>query len=115
MSDTSEKPASKIDLSPIGSNMGGSPKSMYTFFLLSLCRNYFEEMRAGDNPGIERATAALIAFCPSRTKRDQLWELYIKKREGANATTASVHAVGEMVSYLNDMLEFEEKSNGGLM
>ena len=40
---------------------------------------------------------------------------YRKEREGANATTASVHTVGELVSYLNDLLEFEEKSNGGLM
>lgn len=119
MSENFPKSGSSIDLSPISGNMGGSPKVMYTYFLLSLARNYFEDMRAGDTGSIERSTAALIAFLPNPTKRTELWNRYVKERDSSGYEEryidASVHTVGELISYLSELLEFEEKSTGGLM
>ena len=119
MSENFPKSGSSIDLSPISGNMGGSPKVMYTYFLLSLARNYFEDMRAGDAGSIERSTAALIAFLPNASKREELWDQYVKERDSDKFEdlyiNASVHTVGALISYLSDLLEFEEKSTGGLM
>ena len=102
-----------------GGLITGSPKSMYVFFLLSLCRNYFEVMRVSSTEvDIESATAALIAFCPNRTERERIWKLYLETRDRkprVTTTTASVTAVGELVSYLSLALDFEEESTGGLM
>jgi len=101
-----------------GGLITGSPKAMYVFFLLSLCRNYFEVMRVSSpEVDIESATAALIAFCPNRTERERIWKLYVDERDKKprSVTTASVTAVGELVSYLSLALDFEEESTGGLM
>jgi len=101
-----------------GSLINGSPKSMYVFFLLKLCTNYFDVMRqssSGDTD-IESATAALVAFCPNRVERERIWKLYVETRDAQrNKINASIMAVGELVSYLSDSLEFEEESTGGLM
>ena len=115
MSDTPVKSASGIDLNPIAANSVGSPKAMYVFFLLSLCKNFFEEVRGGDNQSIERATAALVAFCPSTPKREEIWQKYLRSKETSNNFSAAVYAVGDLVSYLSETLEFEERSTGGLM
>lgn len=107
-----------IDLTPTTALLNGSPKSMYVFFLLSLAKNYFEVMRvASPHEDIESATAALIAFCPNKTKREELWELYITRKEGSNKSilTASVYTIGDLISYLSETLEFEEESTGGLL
>lgn len=115
MSENNQKPQSTIDLNPIAANSMGSPKGMYVYFLLALCRNYFETMKDGSTISIDSATAALIAFCPNREKRKELWDGYIKEKSHTNTTTSSVYAVGELVSYLSEVLEFEERSTGGLM
>jgi len=119
MSETITKPAPTIDLTPTNSLLAsGSPKGMYTFFLLALCKNYFETAITGaDADAFERATAALIVFCPSTAERNRIWKFYIDKKNesGGNQFTASVLAIGELISYLSAVLEFEETSTGGLM
>ena len=118
MVDNTVKNVPAIDLTPTNSLLGGSPKGMYVFFLLALCKNYFECMRAGpESNDIEAATAALIAFCPNRAKREEIWAYYIKTRDEQQTShlSASVYAIGELVSYLSETLEFEETSTGGLM
>jgi hypothetical protein len=86
------------------------------FFLLACAKNYFECMRSGgEDLDKEGATLALIAFCPNRAKREELWEFYAtKKKESQNTTYASIHTVGELISYLSEMMEFEEQSNAGI-
>ena len=73
---------------------------------------------------IEQATAALIAFCPDKKKREELWDRYTKivtgEEQGApiggsTVVTASVLVIGDFISYLSDTLEFTEKSTGGFM
>jgi len=108
----------KIDLAPIGAALlNGSPKGMYTYFLLSLAKNYFETIISKDATSTENATAALIAFCPNREKRLELLELYIKTRDqyDGNVISASTLCVGELISFLSELLEFEEQSVGGIL
>ena len=94
---------------------------MYTFFLLGLCKSYFETLSL-PNPTkyqIENVTAALISFCPNGDKRKELWALYLKTRDdsdsGGGSATASVMAIGELVTYLSETLELEEDAVGGVM
>ena len=118
MSETISKPAPTIDLTPTNSLLAtGSPKGMYTFFLLALCKNYFETaVNGADADCLERATGALVAFCPSTAERERIWNFYIDKRaSGTNQFTASVLSIGELITYLSAVLEFEESSAGGLM
>src|SRR5271157_3083630 len=110
---------SKISLGgDMGTSMfGGSPKQIYVFFLLSLCKNYFEcAINGTSDDSLERATGALIAFCPDKDERQRLWDYYLdKKVELKSPYSASVMAIGELVSYLSAVLEFTEQSTGGLM
>jgi hypothetical protein len=108
---------SKIDMGPMSNMMHGSPKNMYTFFLLSLAKNYFETVVTKDKASVEGATAALIAFCPNREKRKQLWQVYTETRDkyDGDIISASTLCVGELISFLSEMLEFEEVSTGGML
>jgi ribosomal protein L37E len=111
-------PSPQIDMGPTSSLLQqGSPKGLYTYFILACCKNYFECMRSGqDSFNIEYATTALIAFCPNRVKRQELWDRYQKDKEDTHNTAyASVQTVGELISYLSEMLEFEEQSNAGIL
>lgn len=118
MSDSNNTSTPQIDLAPTAALLStGSPKGMYVYFLLAACKNYFEVMRGDpDNFKIENATVALIALCPDRTKREELWAYYIESQTTSNSTLyASVHVVGELISYLSDVLEFLEDSTGALL
>jgi hypothetical protein len=104
----------EIDLSLTKSLMAtGSPKGMYVFFLLSLCKNFFESVQKKED--LQRPLTALIAFCPNRKERERIWTLYETKKGECDQFQASILAVGELISYLSDTLEFEESSTGGLM
>jgi hypothetical protein len=106
-------PAFDIPQSLMGSQ--ASPKALYIFFLLRLCSNYFETMRttSDDTDSIDAATAALVAFCPDKKTRETLWVTYSTTKASENTLTASVHTIGDLISYLSDTLEFLEKSTGG--
>ena len=105
-----------------GSIIGGSPKMIYTVFLIGLCKSLFESMSPASYKAIDYKTAALIAYCPNKTKRKELWEMYSKLKkenkdkgdEGA-IITACVYTIGELMSYLNVVLEFEECSTGMIL
>jgi hypothetical protein len=104
---------------------GASPKGIYLIFLLNNATNYFLTMRTSRDDGtIEQATAALLAFCPDASVRENLWKRYTRIVTGeeqvggvggSNVVTASVMVVGDLVSYLSDTLEFTEKSTGGFL
>jgi hypothetical protein len=97
----------------------GSPRGMYVYFLLALCKNYFEVMRSDATPyDMEKATVSLIAFCPSDRKRQELWDFYCSQKaltEDSGSLYASVHCVGSLISYLSETLEFIEDSNGAFL
>lgn len=95
----------------------GSPRAMYTFFLLSLMKSYFEAMR-GNNvspEAIEGATMALISFCPNLKKRTEMWQKFdlALQADPDTITRASAMIVGELISYLSDLLDFEEEAVAG--
>jgi hypothetical protein len=122
MSETNSPSIPTIDLTPTAALLAtGSPKGMYTYFLLAACKNYFETLRGdGDKFKIESATVALIALCPARDKREELWKFYSDHKTAAGSTDsatlyASVHVVGELISYLSDVLEFLEDSTGAVL
>jgi hypothetical protein len=111
--------APSVDLSMTNSLLtSGSPKGVYTFFLLACAKNYFEVMREKDSGAIniEGATIALIAFCPNRAERERIWKFYEDyERTSKSAQNASAKAIGELISYLSEVLEFEEQANAGLL
>ena len=112
MADATSKPS--IDLSLTNSLLAtSSPKGMYVFFLLALCKNFFESAR--DNKDMERPLTALVAFCPNRRERERIWLFYEDSKTKTNTFQASIMTVGELISYLSESLEFEESSTGGLM
>lgn len=103
----------------MGSTMtGGNPKLFYTIFLIGLCKEHFMAMEPGKIMSINFKTAALISYCPNREKRNELWEMYSaeskltgdSEKDTSIIVSASVHAIGELMSYLNTVLEFETSS-----
>jgi hypothetical protein len=121
--------APSIDLTPVNSLLSnGSPKGAYVYFLLSACKSYLEVMRGdGSASQVHDATMALIAMCPNREKRYELWRFYLKdvgelKKEfsslfgdGGATVHASTFVIGELISYLSEVLEFTEDSTGGFL
>jgi hypothetical protein len=96
----------------------GSPKQNYTRFLLYLCAQYFTVMcnSQATEFSITGGTAALIALVPNEDKQKELWKFYsgmLEKNE--SPITASTLTVGKITVFLNDVLEFTEKSTGGLL
>jgi hypothetical protein len=118
---TQPKVLPSVDLSATNALLAsGSPRGMYVYFLLACCRNYFEVMRNPKDMDMEAATLALIAFCPSTQKREELWEYYTTEvnaanGEGARYLYASIHAIGSLVAYLSESLEFIEEAHGALL
>jgi hypothetical protein len=97
----------------------GSPKQNYTRFLLYLCAQYFTVMcnSSATEFSITGGTAALIALVPNEEKQKEFWTFYsteIQKDPG-NLIGASTRTVGKITVFLNDVLEFTEKSTGGLL
>lgn len=115
----------------------GSPKGLYVYFLLELCRGFCEEMRqldrsTGSEKSVSNATLALIAFCPDKTKRKELLRLFVdladtptkEARDWAlseygyapkNKQTAAVLVVGELIDYLGEVLELTEVESGAMV
>jgi hypothetical protein len=100
---------------------GGSPSEVYLLFVLKLCQKYFDSVSTLDSKQIDASTAALISFVPDEKARVKFWEEYTKKKEeleyqGAGSVlSASVLSVGNVISYLSEVLEFTTKSYGGLL
>lgn len=104
------------DFTPTLDLIKGSPKVMYTFFLLSECKNYLAAMRQPDGINIDTTTTSLLAFCPDVPTRDKLWNEYIRRKSDpavGNAVTASILTIGDFQAYLSEVLEFTETSTGG--
>lgn len=90
-----------------------SPKSIYTVFVLGLCKEFFSVIDGLDEKRIDLKTSALIAFVPDSTVRETLWKKYRTVRDKENVQTASVLIVGDVITHLSDVLEWSDSSNGG--
>jgi hypothetical protein len=102
------------DFTPTTELMGGSPKMMYTFFLLFQCGKYLDAMRTPDTIDIESTTASLLAFCPDIKRRDELFDKFKERSKDAKIgkITASILTIGDLTAYLSEVLEFTERSAG---
>ena len=103
------------EFTPTTELLGGSPKMMYTYFLLNQCAKYLDGMRTPESINVESATASLLAFCPDITRRDQLLNKYHERIKDTKIgeVTASILTIGDFQAYLSEVLEFTEKSAGG--
>jgi hypothetical protein len=104
----------------------GSPKIVYTIFLLDACKEYLHDMRKPEEINIDTATTSLLAFCPDVKTRDELWLNYTNRKthgcidpekkiptdKPMNPVTASILTIGDFQAYLSEVLEFTEKSYG---
>jgi len=103
------------DFTPTTDLLGGSPKMMYTYFLLNQCAKYLDAMKDPDKINIDSATASLLAFCPDVSRRDTLFKTYVDRKKDVKmgTITASILTIGDFQAYLSEVLEFTEKATGG--
>jgi hypothetical protein len=99
---------------------GGSPKTLYTSFLLGLVREYFGLIMASEvsDTQIESGFSCLVAFVPDREVRQKIWDLYIERRgnEGTQEfRLAAVSCTGELVDYFSEVLDLTESSSGAFL
>jgi len=102
------------DFTPTTELLGGSPKMMFTYFLLNQCAKYLDAMQQPKDINVDSATASLLAFCPDVPKRDQFWKDFVERKKDSEmgTITASILTVGDFQAYLSEVLEFTEKSGG---
>ena len=98
----------------------GSPKQMYTSFLLGLVREFFSLVISGnvDDNQIESGFSCLVAFCPEREVREKIWNLYIERRGNENNQEfrrAAISTTGDLVDYLSECLDLTEFSEGAFL
>ena len=96
----------------------GAPVDLYTFFLLRLCYEYYGSMGDPTNrKALDARTASLISFLPDRQAREMIWAQYIldKGPQEDQTLTASVHAVGNTMSYLAQVMDLTKSSWGGFL
>lgn len=103
-------------ISPQALQGNGSPKSLYTLFVLRLMNNYFETMRrpsedeTGDN--IERATIALITFCPVPSERKRLFDMFDRAIQAnpGDISRPSALVIGELITFFSGQLDLVEET-----
>ncbi len=101
------------DFTPTTDLLAGSPKMMYTYFLLSECAKYLDAMKQPRDINVDTTTNSLLAFCPNTKLRDKFWQDYIdRKKAQDSAVTASILTIGDFQAYLSEILEFTEKAHG---
>jgi hypothetical protein len=104
------------DFTPTTELLGGSPKMMYTYFLLNQCAKYLDAMKQPKDINVDTTTTSLLAFCPDIKRRDELFQSYLDRKKDVNignAVTASILTIGDFQAYLSEVLEFTEKSTAG--
>lgn len=106
-----------IDLSPLGQySLGGSPKQMYTYFLLSLMKDFFTGVKVNDSEQLENCIMALVACIPDANEQKRLSDFYFDQRnKNKPIRQAAILTLGQVTIFLNNTLEFSETSTGGLI
>jgi hypothetical protein len=106
-----------IDLTPLGQySLGGSPKQMYTYFLLSLMRDFFTGIKVNDSDQVENCIMALVACIPDSREQERLSSFYFNKlKEDKPVRQAAILTLGQVTIFLNGTLEFSESAAGALM
>jgi len=97
----------------------GSPRVLYTTFLLGLLREFFGLVMSSDVPRsqIEDGFSCLIAFCPDKNVRTKIWKNYLERIENSDdkVRSAAIQSTGEMIDYLTSVLDLTSVSNGAYL
>lgn len=106
-----------IDLTPLGQySLGGSPKQMYTYFLLSLMKDFFTGVKTGDSEQVQNCIMALVACIPDSREQERLSNFYFQKlKEDKPIHQAAILTLGQVTIFLNGTLEFSETATGALI
>lgn len=104
-------------ISNISDKFGGSPNMMYSAFLLFEAHEYMRMMRESPDliKNVDSGTAAYIAHYPDREVKERLFKLFEAEKLNPlnNKVSASIKVISEMMSCLNDTMEWTSKSYGG--
>ena len=105
-----------IDLTPLGQySLGGSPKQMYTYFLLSMMKDFFSGVKTNDSDTIQNCIMSMISCIPDAKEQRRLTKFYFDElKEGKPVVQAAILTQGQVTILLNDTLEFSEKATGAL-
>jgi hypothetical protein len=95
----------------------GAPVDLYCFFILRICYEFYSKIGSATNSDFDFKVSALISFLPDREAREQIWASYVEERgEGTgNVRSASVHAVGNCISYLAQVMDLTKVSWAGFL
>ena len=107
---------SPTEFTPTTELLSGSPKMMYTYFLLNQCSKYLDAMKQPKDINVDTTTNSLLAFCPDIKRRDALFDKYVERKNDPkieSTVTASILTIGDFQAYLSEVLEFTEKSTAG--
>ena len=89
---------------------------MYTYFLLSLMKDFFTGVKSNDSDQLENCIMALVACIPDAKEQERLSDFYFKKKaDGKPTRQAAILTLGQVTIFLNGTLEFSETSTGGLI
>lgn len=96
---------------------GGSPKMLYTSFLLGIVREFFGLILTNkvDEDQIERGFTTLVAFCPEKAIRLQIWSEYVKRRDKDGKVSAAINSCGDLIDYLSVSLDLTETSEASFL
>ena len=106
-----------IDLTPLGQySLGGSPKQMYTYFLLSMMKDFFSGVKTNDSDMIQNCIMSLISCIPNAKEQTRLSNFYLNAlKDDKPVVQAAILTMGQVTILLNDTLEFSESATGALL
>ena len=96
----------------------GSPRSVYTFFLLGLNKEFFSLVlkKETTEADYEDGCTCLVSYCPDEAMQDKLWDFYVEtKKKSGSSKYAAIRTVGKLTAYLTGVLELTETSTGGIL
>lgn len=104
------------DFTPTTDLINGSPKNMVSYFMLNECHQFSLAMRTPDNFDVDTMIIDLLCYCPDEKKRDEMIDAYERRRdkEKRGKKTAALLTKGDFWIYLCGVMEFTEKSTGGI-
>jgi hypothetical protein len=99
----------------LGGAQGGSPSDVYLFFYLRLCDRFFDNIDPKNRNLLDARIAALIAFLPDKSAREEIWAEYSNTtaKDPDNTLTASIHAVGNCIEYFSSVMDLTKVSWAG--
>lgn len=106
---------SAFALNSQGIGSAASPRQMYSFFILGLCRDFYGALGNENTDTLDKRAAGIIGFIPDEKLRMKLWSEYTELRKGTNETTAAVVVIGRCIDTLAEPLEWVATAEGSYL